>query len=83
MKKIHNAQNGPRFVAFGVLKTNRGQQLKRVLKIAEDAFIKYFVYEGHTLFNSKGLNIPFHTIMNDRHREHNPLIVSEFDTNEI
>ena len=69
MMGIRNARAGRRTLSWGVLQAKRGQQVERVLEIAEKALINAAVSEGHELLNVHGARPRFHYVQISGSRE--------------
>jgi hypothetical protein len=66
MEAVRHAENGARWLVFGVFKTKRGQQEDRLLEIVERALIAHYLAQGHVLINTQGTRIPTNEITNIR-----------------
>jgi len=66
MKHLKSARTGRRIILVGVVVTKQAQQLQKVLKIIERAFIKRYLAEGHALVNKQGTRLKRHKITNQR-----------------
>jgi len=66
MKHLKSAHTGKRIILIGVVETKQAQQLHKVLKIIERAFIKRYLAEGHDLVNRQGTRLRRHKIINER-----------------
>ena len=77
MKGIENASAGHRKLLLAECITKPGQQLDKALKIAESAFIKHYLAEGHELLNIQGKQRRIHKIESERKyfRKHIPQTV--------
>lgn len=62
MQHLRNAKNGKRLLLSGKLVTKPGQQLPKCLALAERAFIRYFLSEGHDLVNKQGTRLRRHEV---------------------
>ena len=62
MQHLRNAKTGKRLLLSGRIVTKRGQNLKKCLALAERAFIRYFLSEGHDLVNKQGTRLRRHEI---------------------
>ena len=69
MKGVEKAQNGIRIIMLATLRTKRGQQFKKVLKIVEPAYIDHAISQGHELLNKQGTKTPVHTIKSDGRKD--------------
>lgn len=65
MQHLRNAKAGTRFVLAGKLITKQGQNLEKCLKLAERAFIRHFLSEGHDLVNKSGTRLRRHEVESD------------------
>jgi len=66
MKHLKTARKGKRIILVGVVVAKQAQQLQKVLKIIERAFIKRYLAEGHALVNKQGTRLRRHRITNER-----------------
>jgi hypothetical protein len=62
MQHLSNAKTGKRVLLAGRLVTKRGQRLQKCLTLAERAFIRYFLSEGHDLVNKQGTRLRRHEV---------------------
>ncbi len=62
MQHLKNAKTGKRVVLCGRLVTKPGQSLDKCLSLAERAFIRYFLSEGHDLVNKQGTRLRRHHV---------------------
>ena len=65
MQHLRNAKIGKRVLLAGVFQGRPGQQLAKSLTLAERAFIRYFLSEGHDLVNKLGTRIRRHELVSD------------------
>lgn len=63
MQHLRNAKAGRRVVLAGRLVTRQGQNLEKCLGLAERAFIRYFLSEGHDLVNKQGTRLRRHEVL--------------------
>ena len=61
-KHLSNAKTGKRVLLTGKLVMRRGQNRKKALILAERAFIRYFLSEGHDLVNKQGTWLRRHEV---------------------
>ena len=62
MQHLRNAKTGRRLLLAGRLVTKPGQKLSKSLLLAERAFIRYFLSEGHDLVNKQGTRLRRHEV---------------------
>jgi hypothetical protein len=62
MQHLRNAKTGKRLLLAGKLVTRPGQKLPKCLLLAERAFIRYFLSEGHDLVNKQGTRLRRHEV---------------------
>ena len=62
MAHLAEARTGKRVVLAGTLVTASGQSWEKCLGLAERAFIRRFVAEGHDLVNKQGTRVRKHVI---------------------
>ncbi len=62
MQHLRNAKTGKRILLAGRVVTRRGQNLNKCLVLAERAFIRYFLSEGHDLVNKQGTRLRRHEV---------------------
>lgn len=62
MHHLRDAKAGKRLVLTGRLRTKPGQSLDKCLALAERAFIRYFLSEGHDLVNKQGTSLRRHEV---------------------
>jgi len=63
MQHLKGAKAGKRLVLAGRVRTRPGQPLAKVLQLAERAFIRHFLSEGHDLVNKQGTRIRRHKVL--------------------
>ena len=66
MRHIEDASSGARVLLVAEIAPKRGQKLKKILLIAERAFIKHFLAEGHDLVNTQGTKFRRHVVSSTR-----------------
>lgn len=69
MNAVWNAPRGRRKLYVGEMRLKPGQQLDRVLAIAESALIQAASIDGHRLLNVQGTALPAHLISSSGNRE--------------
>ena len=62
MEGLKGDKNGDRILLVGLVKRGPGQQLKKVLDVAEQAHIEHALTEGHQLLNIQGTKTKRHEI---------------------
>ncbi len=62
MSSLKDAANGSRFLIYCVPQLKRGQKVRNVIKVMEDALIAHALAEGHELRQKQGTLRPNHTI---------------------
>jgi hypothetical protein len=62
MQALGEASNGARVVLVGEIESKRGQQVPRVLKVAERALIRAALASGHPIVNKHGTKTATHSI---------------------
>lgn len=62
MEGLRADKNGDRILLVGLVKLASGQQLKKVLTVAERAHIEHALTEGHQLLNIQGTKTKRHEI---------------------
>ena len=65
MQHLRSAKIGKRVLLAGVFQGRPGQKLPKSLTLAERAFIRYFLLEGHDLVNKLGTRIRRHELISD------------------
>lgn len=63
MQHLKGAKAGKRLVLAGRVLARPGQPLAKVLRLAERAFIRHFLSEGHELVNKQGTRIRRHKVL--------------------
>jgi len=62
MKFIENAKFGEKVLFVGKVAPCPGQKLETIMKIAEKAYIRHFLANGHDLANKSGIRMMEHEI---------------------
>ena len=62
MSHLRDAKSGKRVLLAGTLVTKGGQKLAKSLAVAEKAFIRHFLSEGHDLVNRQGTRLRRHEV---------------------
>lgn len=62
MLALQNSKNGSKVVVVGEIAPRPGQDLEKVLQIAESSLIEHALSEGHELINKVGTKTPVHKI---------------------
>jgi hypothetical protein len=62
MTGIRDAQRGDRFLVYCLPRLKRGQKVKRVIRILENALIAHALAKDYELLQKQGTKIPNHTI---------------------
>ena len=63
MAHIRDARYGQRVLLTGSIAVRGGQQVGKCLDLAERAFIRYFLSEGHDLVNQMGTRLRQHEVV--------------------
>lgn len=66
MRHIEDASSGARVLVAAEIVPKSGQKLEKILLIAERAFIKHFLGEGHDLVNTQGTKFRRHVVSSNR-----------------
>jgi len=66
VRHLEKANAGHRVVVCGALRLKPGQKLKKALGVAEGAFIRYYLAQGHDLVNEQGMKIRRHEVLSSR-----------------
>lgn len=70
MEGVKEEKNGERVLLLGIVKLAQGQQLDRVLDVAEQAHIEHALTEGHPILNIKGTKTKRHEVNIDGPKSH-------------
>jgi hypothetical protein len=62
MTSIRDAETGSRFLIYCQPRPKRGQQMKRVIRIMEEALIAHLLSENYELMQKQGVKRPSHTL---------------------
>jgi hypothetical protein len=62
MTSIREAQTGSRFLIYCEPKPKRGQKMKSVIRIMEEALIAHLLSKGYDLMQKQGIKRPTHTL---------------------
>lgn len=63
MQHVKDAKAGKRVVLAGRVRPLPGQQLPKILELAERALIRHFLSEGHDLVNKSGIRVWRHKVL--------------------
>jgi len=69
MKGIENSPQGKRLLILGELQRKPGQNIQKVLRIAESALIEHSLSQGFNILNKQGKSRPTHSVYFTGNRE--------------
>jgi len=69
MKGIENSLQGKRLLILGELQRKSGQNIQKVLRIAESALIEHSLSQGFDILNKQGKSRPTHSVYFTGNRE--------------
>lgn len=65
MSHLRDAKSGQRVLIVGRPIVKQGQQIPKVLAVAEKTLIRHFIGEGHNLANKQGKRILMHALQSE------------------
>jgi hypothetical protein len=65
MEHLRDAKTGQRVLIIGRPALRQGQQIAKVLDVAEKTLIRHFISEGHNLANKQGKRILMHALRSE------------------